>query len=116
MVVYGPTIYAGLGYGLSTQLLLSACWVSTAFVASVLSMFIVDRVPRQKLMAGGMIACVIVLIIECILVARNPVEPGANTAALRAAVAMIFRASISNPKASRRSANSCQSMSPATSS
>ncbi|KAK3316751.1 MFS transporter [Apodospora peruviana] len=88
--IYGPTIYASLGYGVSTQLLLAACWVGAAFVGSVLSMFIVDRVPRPKLMAGGMIACVIVLIVECILIAQNPIGPNVNTAALKAAVAMIF--------------------------
>lgn len=89
-IVYGPTIYAGLGYHTATQLALAASWVSTAFVASVLSMFIVDRVPRPKLIAGGMISCVIVLIVECILVARNPIGPDVNKSALKAAVAMIF--------------------------
>jgi len=88
---FGPEIYAGLGYDLPTQLALSAAWVSTAFVASALSMLIVDRVPRQKLIAGGMIACVIVLVIECILVARFPTGPTENKPALKAAVAFIFR-------------------------
>lgn len=53
-------------------------------------MLIVDRVPRPKLIAGGMISCVIVLIVECILVARNPIGPDVNKSALKAAVAMIF--------------------------
>jgi len=60
-------------------------------------MFIVDRVPRPKLMAGGMIACVIVLTIECILIARNPIGPDVNPAALKAAVAMIFCRSTLHP-------------------
>jgi len=89
-LVYGPTIYASLGYGTSLQLLLAACWVGAAFIGSALSMVIVDRVPRPKLMAGGMIACVIVLTVECILIARNPIGPDVNPAALKAAVAMIF--------------------------
>jgi len=54
-------------------------------------MFVVDRISRPKLIAGGMIGCVCILITECVLVARNPVGPGENKAALRAAVAMIFR-------------------------
>ena len=72
---------------------MSGAWVATALVGSILSMAICDRVPRQKLIAGGLIACVITLIIECILVARNPVVPGVkpNDAALKGAVAMIFR-------------------------
>jgi hypothetical protein len=53
-------------------------------------MFVVDRVSRPKLIAGGMIGCVCILITECVLVARDPVRPGENKAALRAAVAMVF--------------------------
>ena len=71
--------------------MLAAAWVTVAFVSSFLSMFVVDRVSRPKMMAGGMIGCVAILITETILVARDKVGPGENKAALRAAVAMIFR-------------------------
>jgi hypothetical protein len=54
-------------------------------------MLVVDRISRPKLMGGAMIGCVCILITECILVARDPVGPGENKAALRAAVAMVFR-------------------------
>lgn len=54
-------------------------------------MLIVDRVPRPKLIAGGMISCVIILITECVLVARDPLGSHENKPALQAAVAMIFR-------------------------
>lgn len=56
-------------------------------------MFVVDRVSRPRLIACGMIGCVCILITECVLVARDPVGPGENKAALRAAVAMVFRVS-----------------------
>ncbi|KUJ19368.1 general substrate transporter [Mollisia scopiformis] len=88
--IFGPQIYGGLGYGLSTQLMLAACWVTVAFVSSFLSMFVVDRVSRPKMMAGGMIGCVCILITETVLVARDKVGPGENKDALKAAVAMIF--------------------------
>ncbi|KAF8860443.1 MFS general substrate transporter [Acephala macrosclerotiorum] len=87
--IFGPQIYGGLGYGFSTQLMLAACWVTVALVSSFLSMFVVDRVSRPKMMAGGMIGCVCILITEAVLVARDKVGPKENKAALRAAVAMI---------------------------
>lgn len=54
-------------------------------------MFFVDRISRPMLMGSAMVGCVCILITECVLVARNPPGPGENKAALKAAVAMIFR-------------------------
>jgi len=47
---YGPTIYAGLGYGTQKQLLLFGAWITLAFGAGVLALLVVDRIPpRSKL-------------------------------------------------------------------
>jgi hypothetical protein len=53
-----------------------------------LAMFAVDRFPRQKYMAFGMAGCMICLACEAAIVAVY--VPSANTAALKAGVAMLF--------------------------
>lgn len=85
---YGPTIYAGLGYGTQKQLLLFGAWITLAFGAGVLALLVVDRMPRPKLIGGGIAGCMAALIIEAALVANYAAST--NTSALQAAVAMIF--------------------------
>ncbi|TKA74687.1 hypothetical protein B0A49_04268 [Cryomyces minteri] len=86
---YGPTIYAGLGYSTERQLLLQGGWITLAFGAGVLALFVVDRLPRPKLIAIGIAGCMAALIIEAALVA-NFAAAATNVPALKAAVAMIF--------------------------
>ncbi len=85
---YGPTIYAGLGYDTERQLLLLGAWLTLAFGCGVLALLVVDRMPRPKLIGGGIAGCMVALIIEAALVANY--ANSTNTAALKAAVAMIF--------------------------
>lgn len=56
--------------------------------AGVLGMLVVDRLPRPKLIAGGIAGCMVCLIIEAALVANF--AGSTNSAALQAAVAMFF--------------------------
>lgn len=85
---YGPTLYASLGYGTEKQLVLLGGWITLAFGCGCLGLFIVDRMPRPKLIGGGIAGCMVCLIIEAALVANF--VGSTNTAALQAAVAMFF--------------------------
>ncbi|MCJ1366035.1 hypothetical protein MMC16_005160 [Acarospora aff. strigata] len=85
---YGTTIYSNLGYGTEKQLLLLCAWLTLAFGCGVLALLVVDRMPRPKLIGGGIAGCMVALIIEAALVAKYATST--NTAALKAAVAMIF--------------------------
>nr|OQO28618.1 hypothetical protein B0A51_03335 [Rachicladosporium sp. CCFEE 5018] len=85
---YGATLYAGLGYSPEKQLILLGGWLTLAFGCGVLSLFVVDRLPRPKLIGAGLMGCMVCLIVECALVATY--VGGTNKAALSAAVAMFY--------------------------
>lgn len=55
---YGPTLYASLGYGTAQQLVLLGGWLTLAFGMGCVSLFVVDRFSRPKLMGGGILGCV----------------------------------------------------------
>jgi hypothetical protein len=86
MPVY--TVYAGLGYGTQRQLLVEAGWTTLGFGAGCIAFFVVDRLPRPALIAGGIAECMVMLILEAALVASF--AGSSNTADLKAAVAMIY--------------------------
>lgn len=85
---YGPTLYRQLGYSPVKQLLYPAAWLTFALGLNVIGMLLVDRFPRPKYMAFGVLGCMSTLIIEAALVANFIASK--NTAALQACVAMFF--------------------------
>jgi len=85
---YGPTLYKILGYGTKQQLLYSAAWVTFTVGISVMAMPMVDRLPRNVMLATGLWGCMSCLVVEAALVAEF--VPSNNQNALRAAVAMFF--------------------------
>ncbi|EXJ77502.1 hypothetical protein A1O3_09728 [Capronia epimyces CBS 606.96] len=85
---YGPTLYKMLGYGTTQQLLYSAAWLTFTLGMSVLAMPMVDRLPRNVMLAIGLWGCMSCLVVEAALLAEF--VPSDNQNALRAAVAMFF--------------------------
>jgi hypothetical protein len=58
------------------------------FGAGCIAFFLVDRLPRPAIIAGGIAGCMVMLILEAALVASF--AGSSNTAGLKAAVAMIY--------------------------
>ena len=90
---YGPALYAGLGFDTNTQFLYQGGWITLAFGCGCLSLFFVDRFPRNKFIAFGILGCMGSLIVECALDATYASASALlhpNTIALKAAVAMIY--------------------------
>jgi MFS family permease len=85
---YGPSIYSALGFSTTKQLLYPAAWLTSALGYNAMAMLFVDRFPRNKYIAFGVLACMATLIVEAALVAEF--VPSNNTSALQAAVAMLF--------------------------
>lgn len=90
---YGPTIYASLGFDTNKQLLFQIYWCVVGLSTGFLSFFIIDRFPRNKLLAFGVFGCAACLTIVCGLIGRftspealeNP-----NNTALNAVIAFIY--------------------------
>lgn len=91
---YGPIIYGGLGFDVNKQFLYQAGWLTLSFGGGLLSLLVVDLMPRPVLLAGGILACLGCLAIETALVATYATSAEAlahpNTSALHAAVAVIY--------------------------
>ena len=85
---YGPTLYRQLGYSQTKQLLYPAAWLTFALGMNIMAMPLVDRFPRNKYIAFGVLGCMVTLIIEAALVANFGTST--NQSALSAAVAMFF--------------------------
>ena len=85
---YGPTIYAGLGYGNVDQLILSGGWQTTCFFCGTLGVFFIDRFTRPHLLMLGLAGCLSCLVVEAGLDAKFATST--DTPALQAATAMIF--------------------------
>jgi hypothetical protein len=85
---YGPSLYAQLGFSQVKQLLYPAAWLTFATGMNAMGMLFVDRFPRPKYIAFGVIGAECTLIVEAALVANF--VPSNNQAALQAAVAMFF--------------------------
>ncbi|KAI1618273.1 MFS transporter [Exophiala viscosa] len=85
---YGPSLYKSLDYSAIKQLLYPAAWLTFGLGLNIIGMFFVDRFPRPKFIAFGVLGCMASLIVEAALVADF--VPSTNTAALQAAVAMFF--------------------------
>lgn len=91
---YGPIVYALLGFDVEKQLLYLGGWVTTSIAGSIVSLFIIDLMPRPLLFSGGIIASISCLAAEAGLVANYATSPESlanpNEAALKAAVAMFY--------------------------
>jgi Sugar (and other) transporter len=85
---YGPSLYRSLGFSQVKQLLYPAAWLTLALGVNVIAMYFVDRYPRNRYVAVGVLGCVACLIVEAAIVANF--VPSDNQAALKAAVAMFF--------------------------
>ncbi|KAJ9615767.1 hypothetical protein H2200_001844 [Cladophialophora chaetospira] len=85
---YGPSLYKQLNYSEVKQLLYPAAWLTFALGLNAMAMPLVDRFPRNKYIAFGVLGCMATLIVEAALVANF--VPSNNTSALSAAVAMFF--------------------------
>lgn len=85
---YGPFFYSVLGFNTEQQLYLAAGYICTAFVFGFLSIFLIDRFGRVKLMGYGSIAQVGCVIIEAAIVANDPT--GTNKALNKAGVSIFF--------------------------
>lgn len=85
---YGPSLYAKLGYNTEQQLLLLCGWLCVALVGGIVSVFVVDRVSRPKMIGGGIAGCMMCLVVECAVVAEY--ADTTNSSGLAAGVAMFF--------------------------
>ncbi|KAK5019535.1 MFS transporter [Cryomyces antarcticus] len=85
---YGPILYASLGYDVPKQLVLLGGWITLAFGCGCLGVFIIDRMPRPKLIGLGIAGCMVCLIVEAALVANF--ADSTNAPALKAAVAAFY--------------------------
>ncbi|KPI40804.1 Sugar transporter STL1 [Cyphellophora attinorum] len=87
---YGSIIYEGLGIKGLNILLYQAGFNTLAFGCGIIGIFLIDLLPRNKLVALGTFLVTSCLVVEAALVHNFPVGPGQNDTALRAAVAMMF--------------------------
>lgn len=85
---YGPTLYRNLGFSETKQLLYPAAWLTLALGLNAMASLLVDHFPRNKFLSIGVFGCMVTLIIEAALIAEF--VPSNNSAALQAAVAMLF--------------------------
>jgi len=85
---YGPLIYSRLGFDTNKQLIYAAAWLTLAWGAGCIALLVVDRMPRPKLIAIGLMGCSVFLILEAALVKNFAGSD--NKPALTAAVAMLY--------------------------
>lgn len=85
---YSPRIYATLGYGVDQQLLFNCGWQTLSLGFGIGASFVVDLIKRPYMLMLGLAWCLIALTIEAALVAEF--ANSTNTAALKAAVAVMF--------------------------
>ncbi|KAL2425366.1 MFS-type transporter criB [Exophiala dermatitidis] len=88
MTNYGVLIYASLGLGGSTPLLLNACWTTLTIIGNTWTALYIDRFGRRKFMLIGSCGCLLALILLCALTASFLGTD--NTAGLKAAVFMVW--------------------------
>ena len=87
---YGSVIYEGLGFGVSQTLLYQAGYITLSLGTGIMAIFVIDLLPRNKMVALGTFLTITCLTVEAALVANYPTGPNENKAALKAAVAMTF--------------------------
>ena len=87
---YSSIIYNSLGVTGSQVLLYQSGYNTLGWGSGLLAIFIIDRVPRNKLVAIGTFFTTSCLVVEAALVANFKTGPNQNDSALKAAVAMNF--------------------------
>ncbi|KAL3474490.1 sugar transporter family protein [Aspergillus californicus] len=85
---YGPTLFSSLGYSPAQTLLFQGGIVLTGVFAANISFFVVDRMPRNVLLASGMIAVSIPLACEAAMTAKY--VGTSNQSGLGAGVAFLY--------------------------
>jgi hypothetical protein len=81
-------IYKLLGYNSEKQLLFPVIWLTVGFCLFLVAPGLIDLLPRNILMGGGIIGCSAMLIIISALIANF--VPSTNTTALKATVAFFY--------------------------
>lgn len=85
---YGPSLFAGLGYSTAQTLQLQAGIILVSIFGLSVSFFVVDRLPRNVILAGGMIAVCVPLSLEA---AMTSLYVGTNNrSGLAAGVAFLY--------------------------
>lgn len=87
-IAYAASIFTELGYDAAQSLQLLAGLYVAAIAGNLISLTYVDRVPRNKILATGVLAVTVILSIETALVAQF--LGTSNTAGLAAAAAFLF--------------------------
>lgn len=85
---YAASIFTGLGYNAAQSLQLLAGLYLAAIAGNLISLTYVDRVPRNRILATGVLAVTVILSIETALVSKF--LGTANHAGLSAAAAFLF--------------------------
>lgn len=88
MTNYGVLIYASLGLGGSTPLLLNACWTTFTIIGNIWTAFFVDRFGRKTFLLIGATGVLSALVCLCALTAEY--LGTTNIAGLNAAVFFIW--------------------------
>ncbi|CCH43704.1 Hexose transporter 2 [Wickerhamomyces ciferrii] len=85
---YGPTLYRNLGFSPSKQIMLSACYISTAVLYNFIASLIMDKLGRKKMMFIGLTGCCVCLIGLAIVLALF--SESKNMAGNRSAVFLLY--------------------------
>jgi MFS family permease len=90
---YGPTIYGSLGFDTNKQLVYQIAWCAVGLGTGFMSFFLIDRFPRNKLLAFGVGGCACCMAVACGLIGRftTPEQlEDPNVLALNAIIAFMF--------------------------
>lgn len=88
LIAYAATIFASLGYGPGQSLQLLAGMYVAAMTGNIISLTYVDRIPRNRILGIGVVACTVITSIETALQARY--LKSTNKPGLSAAAAFLF--------------------------
>jgi sugar porter (SP) family MFS transporter len=92
---YGPQIYASLGYGPGTVVLIQGLFSAAGPITNAFFiLFVIDRVGRRKPLIFGAVSLVVLFSILAAITASFPPATNHNDAASKAGVAIIFMMTI----------------------
>jgi MFS family permease len=90
---YGPSLYAGLGYGTTETLLIQSGWITTIVFGNIINTIALDRFGRKLLLILGFTGCATALIGESVSVARYQAT-GNHSAAIAAVFFLFFEVAV----------------------
>lgn len=90
---YGPSLYAGLGYGTTETLLIQSCWITTIVFGNIINAMALDKFGRRLLLVLGFTGCAGALIGESVSVARYQTT-GDHSAAVAAIFFLFFEVTV----------------------